>query len=160
MSLNFGLKVKTFQLAKMETDILKNNFEEVYKEYKDYEQFVLSSKEAIETGKEEFRNIAVSGELSDSELVNRLFDLSIKPLQSDLDLRILRDRMVSTYDAYKVVIDFPEEIKEEIRNIIRPVTTYRIVSNKQEEVDPVKNKIIIEEAKVKHLEVIEMLKNT
>ncbi len=140
----------------MERDILQNNFETVYKEYKDYEFLVLSSQEEINKERENFRD-RVLKENEDS-LLESLFDLSIKPIQSEEDLRILRDRLIAVYDSYKIVIDFPTDIITEINNLKRPYQAYRIDNGQQVVIDKIKNDIFKEKAKERHLEIIKQMK--
>ncbi len=138
-------------------EILKNNFETVYKDYKDYESFVSSTKDSINKQREAFKDRAIK-EQNEDLLVNDLFDLSLKPIQSDADLRILRDRLISVYDAYRIVIDFPEEIKQEIKSLQRPLQIYTISKGEQVDIDKEKSDRFREEARKTHLELIKNLK--
>lgn len=142
----------------MDLDILQNNFETVYKEYKDYENFIESSQEEVIKRREGFKELALSGSKSDEELVSLLFDLSIRPLQSEQDLLILRNRLIAVYDAYKIILDFPTDIKEEIQNLQRPYQVYRVHNGSQVDIDKEKNDKFREEAKKKHSEVLKELK--
>ncbi len=142
----------------MEIDILKNHFETVYRDYKDYEAFIISIQDEVKKKREDFQERAVKGGESEDTLVSALFDLSIKPIQSEEDLRVLRNKLIAVYDAYKIVIDFPEDIKEEVNNLARPYQAYRIVNNTQVDIDPAKNDTFREEARRKHLEVVKALK--
>jgi hypothetical protein len=156
MNLNFGLMVKTFLRNNMEKEILQNNFETVYKEYKEYESLILSTQEEILKQREKFRDrVLKENELS---LVEALFDLSIKPIQSEEDLRILRDRLITVYDSYKIVLDFPIEINTEISNLKRPYQAYRIDNGQQVDIDKTKNDLYKEKVKQRHLEIINQMK--
>lgn len=141
----------------MEIEILQNNFETVYKDYKEYETFLSSVEEDIKVKRDAFNERAVKGGESDEVLIAALFDLSLKPMQSLEDLRVLRDRLISTYDAYKIVIDFPAEIKEEVNNLKRPLQAYRISNGKQIEIDKEKNDRFREDVRKNHLELIKTL---
>lgn len=142
----------------MEEDVLKNNFETVYKEYKDYDSFIASVSEEVSQGRKAFRDRVLSSNEDEDVLSEALFELSIKPLQSGEDLRVLRDRLINTYDAYKIVLDFPETVKEEMRLLKRPLQSYRIHNGKQEEIDKEKNDRYKKEVRKTHLEVISALK--
>lgn len=143
----------------MEKDILENNFETIYKEYKEYESVFELLKEEVNKEKDVFKERVVSGTDSDDTLSEILFNLSIKPLQSAEDLRILRDRLISVYDAYKITIDFPESIKEEIKKLKRPTQAYRIHNGKQIEIDKVSNDKYKEEVKKRQAEIIASMKS-
>lgn len=142
----------------MELEILQNNFETVYKEYKDYESFLVPERVEVQKQRDSFTERVKKGMDSDDSLVAMLFDLSIKPLQSEEDLRILRDRLLTVYDAYKIVIDFPAEIIEEMKNLQRPSQTYMIDKGHQVDIDKEKNDRFREEARKKHAEVLKEFK--
>lgn len=141
----------------MEIEILQNNFETIYKEYKDYAFYIDSTTEEINKQRDAFKERIVGGE-DEEVLLRDLFDLSIKPIQSDSDLRILRDRLLFVYDAYKIVIDFPSEIKEEMNNLKRPYQAYRIFNGAQIEIDKEKNDKFKEEARKSHSEFINAIR--
>lgn len=141
----------------MEIEILQNNFETIYKEYKDYAFYIDSTTEEINKQRDAFKERVVGGE-DEEVLLRDLFDLSIKPIQSDSDLRILRDRLLFVYDAYKIVIDFPSEIKEEMNNLKRPYQAYRIFNGAQIEIDKEKNDKFKEEARKSHSEFINAIR--
>lgn len=138
----------------MEKEILQNNFEAVYKEYKDYEFYILSTKDDILKQREAFNERAVNGGESEDVLVAALFDLSIRPIQSEADLRILRDKLINVYDAYKLAIDFPEDIKEEMKNLQRPLQLYTISNGVQIDIDKEKSDRFKEEARKTHSEIL------
>lgn len=142
----------------MELEILQNNFETAYKEYKDYESFLVSERVEIQKQRDSFKERVISGTDSDDVLVSALFDLSIRPIQSEEDLRVLRDRLIAVYDAYKIVIDFPAEIVEEMKNLQRPYQVYRIHNGSQVDIDKEKNDKFRDEARKKHAEVLKELK--
>lgn len=144
----------------MENSILENTFETVYKEYKEYKAYLDSVSAEVVKQREGFKQKVVSSKDSDEALIEELFNLSIKPMQSQEDLRILRDRLLNVYDAYKIFLDFPAEIKEEIKNIERPFQTYRIYNGEQEEIDKEKSEKYRELARKTHLEIISALKMT
>lgn|SRR6478609_9126566 len=141
----------------MEIQILQNNFETVYKDYKEYEAFFDSIKDSVQSQRADFERRAVNGGESDDVLVSALFDISIKPMQTAEDLRVLRDRLIATYDAYKIVIDFPTAIIEEINSLKRPLQAYRLSNGKQIEIDKEKNDRFKEDVRNSHLELIKGL---
>jgi len=143
----------------MEKDILENNFETIYKDYKAYESYLETTKKHVEEQRNSFKDRATKGVTSDDDLVSELFDLSIKPIQSEEDLRILRDRLLNTFDAYKIVLDFPDKVKEEVKNLRRPLQAYRIDNGEQVEIDKEKNDKFKEEAKKTHLEIVKSLQD-
>lgn len=142
----------------METKILENTFETVYKEYKEYYSYLESIREEVESKRKEFKEKTAKSEESDEVLAEELFNLSLRPMQSQEDLRILRDRLINVYDAYKIIIDFPTEIIEEIKTLKRPIQTYRVSNGKQEIIDKVRQEKQKEDIKATHLEVISALK--
>jgi hypothetical protein len=142
----------------MEKDILQNNFETVYKEYKDYEAFVNSTIEEINKKRDGFKELVASGNESEEVLVSELFNLSIRPIQSDEDLRVLRDRLLNVYDAYKIVLDFPKEVIEELSNLRRPYQAYRIFNDNQVEIDKEKNEKFKEGVRKSHSELVKSLR--
>ncbi len=142
----------------MDKDILQNNFETVYKEYKDYKFFVESIGDEIKAQRDAFKERAVSGKDDDDTLVSALFDLSIKPIQHDTDLKILRERLINTYDAYRDVLEFPEDVKEEVRNLIRPLQIYNVSNGSLVEINKEKNDLFREEARKNHSELVKSLR--
>ena len=139
----------------MELEILQNHFEVVYKEYKDYESYLASIKDETIKQREGFNERAVKGGEHIDTLVSALFDISIKPIQIEDDLRVLKDRLISVYDAYKIVIDFPENIKEEMKNLQRPFQAYRLSGDVLVDIDKDKNDKFREEARKAHTEIIQ-----
>lgn len=144
----------------MEKDILQNNFETVYKEYKDYKSYMDSIEGDIKAQRDAFKERAVSGRDDEESLVSALFDLSIKPIQHETDLKILRDKLIATFDAYKDVLTFPEEVKEEVKNLVRPIQIYNIDNGKLIEVNKELNDTIREDARNKHKEFVNSFKRT
>ena len=142
----------------MENSILENNFETVYREYKEYEAYLGTVSPDTNKQREDFKQRVVSSGVSDEVLVEELFNLSIKPIQSREDLRVLRDRLINVYDAYNIFLDFPEEVKEEIKSLKRPLQTYRIYNGEQQEIDKERNNSYREEARKTHLEIISALR--
>jgi hypothetical protein len=144
----------------METQILENTFETVYKEYKEYSAHIAAMQEEVEAKRKEFKEKVANTKDSDDMLAEELFNLSLKPMQSQEDLRILRDRLINVYDAYKIIIDFPTEIIEEIKALKRPLQTYRISNGKQEVIDKERQEKQKEDIRATHLEIISALKMT
>lgn len=142
----------------MDKDILQNHFETVYKEYKDYESFLISQEEDINKQRESFKELVLKGDHTEEFLIDKLFELSIKPLQSDEDLRNLRNRMFSVYDAYKIVIDFPTEIINEINSLNRPTMFYMIDKGSQYVVNKDFNDRYKESRKQRLKEIINQIK--
>jgi len=142
----------------MDKEILQNNFETVYKEYKDYLAYIESIKEEINSQRESFKNRVVSGKDDEDTLVSALFDVSLKPIQHETDLKILRDRLIATFDAYRDILDFPEEVKEEVKNLVKPIQIYAIDNGKLIEVNKELNDTIREDARRKHLEYVKSFK--
>lgn len=144
----------------METQILENTFETVYKEYKEYNAYLDTIQEDVEAKRKEFKEKVANTKDSDEMLADELFNLSLRPMQSQEDLRILRDRLINVYDAYKIVIDFPTEIIEEIKALKRPLQTYRVSNGKQEVIDKARQERQKEDIRATHLEIISALKMT
>lgn len=142
----------------MDIDILQNNFETVYKEYKDYTAYIESIKEEINSQRESFKKRVASGKDDEDTLVSALFDVSLKPIQHETDLKILRDRLIATFDAYRDILDFPEEVKEEVKNLVRPIQIYAVDNGKLIEVNKELNDKIREDAKQKHAEYVKSFK--
>jgi hypothetical protein len=142
----------------MENRILENHFETVYKEYKEYDSYIESTREEVEKRRKDFKDRVLESKESDDILSSELFELSLRPIQSHEDLRILRDRLISVYDAYKIVIDFPSEVSEEIKALKRPIQTYRVANGKQEVIDKARQERQKEDIKNTHLEIISALK--
>lgn len=143
----------------MEKDILQNHFETVYKDFKDYESYITSNIEELNKQRESFKDRVVSGKDNEDSLISALFDLSIKPIQSDEDLRILRDRLINVYDSYKIALDFPTEIINEISKLKRPYQAYRIDNGNQVVIDKDKNDKFRQEVRKKHSEYLKALKS-
>lgn len=142
----------------MEKQILENTFETVYKEYKEYSAYLDTIQEDVETKRKEFKEKVANSTDSDEMLADELFNLSLRPMQSQEDLRILRDRLINVYDAYKIAIDFPTEVIEEIKALKRPLQTYRIFNGKQEVIDKARQEKQKEDIRATHLEIISALK--
>lgn len=144
----------------MDKDILQNNFETVYKEYKDYKSYMDSITGEVNAQREAFKEKATSGKYSDDTLVSALFDISIKPIQHETDLKILRDRLIAYFDAYRDVLEFPEEVKEEIKNLTRPIQIYNVANGQLIELNKELNDNIREDARRKHAEYVNSFRTT
>jgi hypothetical protein len=126
---------------------LKNYFEVKYKEYKDYESFVKSKAEEIRNGRKQLEEFIQSNPDDIEEISQKVFEVETITEFYKSDLVNLQRSLIETYKAVSLVIEFPEEIKEEIASFFDPKQIYVIKANSAVEVDPEHNKRLKEEAK-------------
>lgn len=141
-------------------EILENNFEQVYKEYKEYESYLKSAEEKIKTEREQLPKLLQDNENSQHIIIDKLFELQSLPLIQRQDLLNLNTRLIYTYNAVKDVIEIPEEVKREIEQFMPPKQHYKIESGEAKEIDPQYSKDIKEKAREYYqLEVDKYFKN-
>lgn len=98
-------------------DLLKNHFEVVYKEYKDYVQFAESIAPKIAKEREEFTKFMSENKEDTDTVVNKLLELNFKPSLYQADLQRLQMRLIYVAEAFDSVIEIPQEIKNELKTL-------------------------------------------
>lgn len=117
-----------FYKIKMEEN-LKLYFETVYKEYKDYESFVLSIKDKVIQDRENFAKFAQENLEDIDKIVDKIVEINENPILHENDLMRLQMRLVNTYDTVKEIVEIPQEIKEETEKL-RFQQVFKIEDNK------------------------------
>lgn len=126
----------------METQ--KLHLETIYKEYKDYMNFLEEQAPQIKKDRENFQDFAKENTSDPKLLTQKLFEVNQKPAFYQSDLSRLQVRLVTVYDAYKDLFEIPQEIKTEVKEIKIPKNVYKIEKGKAIDIDPEYSKKIKE----------------
>jgi len=116
-------------------EILKNHFEVVYKEYKDYLQFAETVAPKVAKGREEFTKFMFENRGNIDAIVDKLVDINSKPSLYQADLQRLQMRLVYVTEAYESVIEIPQEIKNEVKQL-KPKQLFKIEGSEAIELEP------------------------
>lgn len=112
-------------------EILENNFQQVYDEYKKYESFFAPKIKTVEERRKELATF-INENKEDTELVlNKVFEEGTKFLFHERDLQNLRTKLFNTYKAVEGVIDIPKEVVKEITDF-KIENQYYIINNNEE----------------------------
>jgi hypothetical protein len=104
-------------------------FETVYKEYKDYESFVLSIKDKVIQDRDGFAKFAQENSEDVDKIVDKIVEINENPILHENDLMRLQMKLVNTYDVIKEIVEIPQEIKEETEKL-RFQQVFKIEDNK------------------------------
>jgi antitoxin component of MazEF toxin-antitoxin module len=124
-------------------DILKNNFNTIYSEWKLYGDFIKKNNEIVAKERSEFNDFAKVNSQNTDLLVNKLFELTHRQTIHQIEYNKLTDRLLNVYEAYKLVIDIPKEVAEEINSFPKQDMLFKVVNGVAVVVNPEK----IEEVK-------------
>lgn len=131
---------------------LKLYFETKYSEYKEYENFLKSAAEEIKAGKEELAKF-VTENIDDKEKVaEKVYEIETQPQLYINDLTNLQRNLLEIYKTVSLVVDFPQEIKDEVSKFAQPKQIYTIKNGKAEDIDPEYTKRLKEDAKKYYIE--------
>lgn len=122
----------------------KLHLETIYKEYKDYMNFLEEQAPQIKKDRENFQDFAKENTSDPKLLTQKLFEVNQKPAFYQSDLSRLQVRLVTVYDAYKDLFEIPQEIKTEVKEIKIPKNVYKIEKGKAIDIDPEYSKKIKE----------------
>lgn len=114
---------------------LENTFENAYKEYKDYSEFVKNGEEdeELKRAKDNFNKEAPKMEMS--EKIQKLYELNVEPRMNQHDLTVLTHNLKVVYETVKADIKIPEEIRKEVEDLPKPHMYYTIKDNKKIMID-------------------------
>ena len=91
------------------------HLETVYKEYEEVKYYLTNFKKNIEEKK---KKVAEKTQNKTEEEVNEIFYKEIAWISAlEGDLQQLTGRLYHTYQAYKDLIEIPQKIKEEVKNL-------------------------------------------
>lgn len=116
--------------------ILENIFQTAYSEYKEYETFFKNVAPKIKQQREEFSQKVLNNPNDVENLTEELFDNNTRPVSYQTDLINLQNRLLTTYETVKDVIEIPAEVKKEIETFIKPKQLYKIDKGEAIELDP------------------------
>ena len=113
----------------MNTKAQESIFETAWKEYKDYDTYLKSISDPLKKERESFEKYVVENKSKMNEIVNKLFDINQKPSLHLSDIVTLKNRLVYLYEAYKDLIEIPEDVKKEILTFQKPKIIYKITKD-------------------------------
>jgi len=138
-------------------EILQNNFEVAYKEFKEYETFLKNAAPKIKESREQFVQFSQENNDNTALLTERLFEDQVIPTYYQNDLLKLQNKVITVFETVKDVLEIPAEIKTEVEALIPPKQMYKITAGTAEEIDPEHNSKIKEEAKKYYQEMLEKM---
>ncbi len=130
---------------------LKNRIEKDLREYLDYKLLFESKIKEFEDTQEDFAKQAMEKEFSAEEMFDKRGFLNL--IQYDLALAF--SRLFYTYEAYKDIVEIPQEVEQTIQKELNNQTEQHIYSSKGELV----NKELYEQRKQQFLEINQKLQN-
>lgn len=139
----------------MSKEILENNFNTIYKEYKDYKNFVEKITPEIAQSRKDFRIFALENKDNLEKVTDKLFEVNQAPAFYQKDLFELSKRLIYVYRAVKDSIEVPEDIKEEILSLTRPKFVYKIVNGEAVDIDPSYTEKIKKETKKSYTDAVQ-----
>lgn len=95
-------------------EVLKNYFEIIYLEYKDYEKFIKTIAPQVIEDRKNFASFAQENKDNIELLIDKLVEVNEKPVLYQNDLQKLQLKLAFTYEAIKEIIEIPLEIRAEI----------------------------------------------
>lgn len=113
-------------------EIIKSNLEKVFKEYTEYKDTLQTLMKKMEVNKDNFATTILN--IEDEDAQNEYFYEEKGWLSSaNNDLAQLKMRMYFTYEAYKDIINIPEELKVRIEEELKDVSPRYVFSLKNGE---------------------------
>ena len=96
---------------------LENQFEQVYREYKNYEAFYNTIKKSPEERRKETAEYVLQNKEDEQSVIDKVFESGVGYLFYEKDLQLLRDRLVNVFKFVEGVLEIPQEIKTEINSL-------------------------------------------
>jgi len=128
-------------------EILKNNFEVAYKEYKEYESYFKSAAPKIKEEREQYVKFAEKHKDDLDTLADKLFEIQSVVGLKENDLIKLQVRLITVYEMVKDILEIPADIKKEIEAFVKPKQYYKIEQGEAIEIDPELSRRVKEEGK-------------
>lgn len=138
-------------------EIIKNNLEVVYKEFKDYEAYFKGIAPKIKEAREKFSEFAMQNYDDTDVLMKNYLENDVTPELHKADLITLQNKLIYTYEAVRDAIEIPAEIKNEIESFIKPKQVYIIQAGEAKEIDPEHTAKIKSAAKEYYKPIVEQL---
>jgi len=138
-------------------EILKNNFEISYQEFKEYEQFLKNAAPKIKKEREEFTQFTIDNSSNTEAITDKLFEIETTPVNYQNDLLKLQNKLITTYHTVKDCIEIPAEIKKEVESLISPKQIYKIKNGEAQEIDPSYTEKIKVESKKYYKQMLEQM---
>lgn len=101
----------------MDKQILENSFETIYKEYLNYKNYFKSIEKSPEDRRKDVIEKVTSGELSDEQAIDFMFDNGIKYEAHKKDLEILGNKLFIAFYLLNGVLEFPKEVLDEVKSL-------------------------------------------
>jgi len=138
-------------------EILKNNFEISYQEFKEYEQFLKNAAPKIKKEREEFTQFTIDNSSNTEAITDKLFEIETIPVNYQNDLLKLQNKLITTYHTVKDCIEIPAEIKKEVESLIAPKQVYKIKNGEAQEIDASYTEKIKVESKKYYKQMLEQM---
>lgn len=105
--------------------IIQNNFEQIYREWFEYNEFFKTLEKNPEKRKERLADLANKG-VAEEELISEIFDSGIGYEFHKKDLDILAQRLISAYKTVEGFLEIPKEALDNIKELSLSQTLYVI----------------------------------
>ena len=138
----------------------ENYFETIYTEYTNYKKFMEAEAPKIKEERENFQNYVKENSSKVEDLVEKLFDINQTPTFYKADLQRLGVKLLNTYEAYKDLIEIPEDVQKEIQQMTVQKNFFTIVDGKPKEIDPNYTKNIQKTVREQYNEYIKNILNS
>jgi len=137
-------------------------FDNVYKEYKEYETFYKAAAKENEEKRKDFEQFVLKNADNQEKIMEEIFNLNESPIQQQNDLINLQKKLLYTYEALEQVIEVPVEIAKQIKEIQKNTkNTYTVQKGELHEVDPEHNKKVREMTRERYKKTVdEFLENS
>lgn len=116
-------------------DTLKNNFEVIYKEWFEYNEFFKTLEHDPEKRRQQLAQKVNEG-LAEEELVDLVFENGMGYQIHKVDLDILSQRLISAYKTVEDYLEIPKEAVDNIKQLIQSPTLYTIKNGSPIAIDP------------------------
>lgn len=115
-------------------EILENNFEQVYKEYKDYEQFFAPKRKTVEERRTDIAKFVNDNQDNQQQIIDKVFEEGTKYMFHEADIRALKAKLFYTYKAVEGALDIPLEVRKEILSFEIEPQFYVIQNSAEKEI--------------------------
>lgn len=138
-----------------EIKILENNFNVLYKEYKEYEKFLKAKAPEIKKRKEDLAKLP---DYDEDTIVEEVFKAHTQSNYYAEDVIKLQNKLHTVYQFSKEVLDIPAEIEKEIENFLQQKQIYRIENGEAVDIDSEYTNKLTKEAKAHYKNQLKGLK--
>lgn len=127
-------------------ETMKDIFDNVYTEYKEYKTFYEGTLEEVKQKRESFEKYVLENSEDNQKILDELFSLNEAPIQQQNDINRLQMKLYFTYENYKPFIDIPKEVAQEISKM-KVINTYLVKDGEAHEIDKEHNDKVREMAR-------------